>query len=66
MSLTKIDIVDSNLLLKKQDIDIKSSEQELSEDLLSIVINGKRSYKARIENIKNPINNESTTANNNR
>ena len=49
----------------------KSSEQELSEDLLSIVHiysckqMGKRSYKTRIENIKNPIKNESTTAINN-
>jgi predicted site-specific integrase-resolvase len=49
----------------------KSSEQELSEDLLSIVHiyscrqMGKRSYKAKIENIKNTIKNESTTTENN-
>jgi predicted site-specific integrase-resolvase len=49
----------------------KSSEQELSEDLLSIVHiyscrqMEKRSYKAKIENNKNTIKNESTTTENN-
>lgn len=49
----------------------KSSEQELSEDLLSIVHiyscrqMEKRSYKTKIENIKNTIKNESTTTENN-
>jgi predicted site-specific integrase-resolvase len=49
----------------------KSSEQELSEDLLSIVHiyscrqMGKRSYKAKIENIKNTIKNESISTENN-
>jgi len=49
----------------------KSSEEELSEDLLSIVHiyscrqMGKRSYKAKIENIKNTIKNESIATENN-
>jgi len=49
----------------------KSSEQELSEDLLSIVHiysyrqMGKRSYKTKIENIKNTHKNEQTTTTNN-
>ena len=49
----------------------KSSEEELSEDLLSIVHiyscrqMGKRSYKAKIENIKNTIKNESISTENN-
>jgi predicted site-specific integrase-resolvase len=49
----------------------KSSEQELSEDLLSIIHiysyrqMGKRSYKTKIENIKNTNKNEQTTTTNN-
>ena len=49
----------------------KSSEQELSEDLLSIVHiyscrqMGKRSYKTKLENIKNTNKNEQTTTTNN-
>lgn len=49
----------------------KSSEQELSEDLLSIVHiyscrqMGKRSYKARTQIIENPIKNEQTPTTNN-
>jgi predicted site-specific integrase-resolvase len=49
----------------------KSSEQELSEDLLSIVHiyscrqMGKRSYKTKIKNIKNTHKNEQTTTTNN-
>ena len=49
----------------------KSSEQELSEDLLSIIHiyscrqMGKRSYKTKLENIKNTNKNEQTTTTNN-